>query len=56
MAIFLSSMLTLVMSVCRSVSESSPVVSSAYSIENRSVALGRSFIKHKNSMGPKEVP
>jgi hypothetical protein len=55
-AIFLSSVLTLVISVCKSESESSPVVSSAYRTENSSVALGKSLIKHRNRMGPREVP
>ena len=49
-------MLTLAISACKSESESSPVASSAYSTEKRSVALGRSLIKHKKRMGPSEVP
>ncbi len=55
-AIFLNSMLTLVISACKSVSESSQVVSSAYKTENRSVALGKSLIKQRKRMGPREVP
>jgi hypothetical protein len=53
---FLNSMLTLAISACKSESESSPVVSSAYKTENRSVALGRLLIKQRKRMGPREVP
>jgi hypothetical protein len=56
MAIFLNSVLTLVIRLCKSASESRPVVSSAYRTENSSVALGKSFIKLRNRMGPSEVP
>lgn len=42
--------------VGRSASESRPVVSSAYSIVVRSVAFGRSFMKHRKSIGPRHVP
>jgi len=46
LASLFSSMPTLVSRVCRSESESSLVVSSAYSTEKISVARGRSFMKH----------
>ena len=55
-ASFVSSVLTLVKSAGRLESESSPVVSSANKTVKRSVALGRSLMKHKNRMGPSEVP
>ncbi len=42
--------------VGRSESESKPVVSSAYRIASSSVALGRSLIKHRKRMGPRQVP
>jgi len=51
-AIFVSSVLALLMRVVRSESESSPVVSSAYSMVSSSVELGKSFMKQENSVGP----
>ena len=52
MASLLSSELTLSMSLSRSVSESSPAVSSANRKVIRAVIAGRSFIKQRKSMGP----
>ncbi len=49
---FVSSERVRASNIGRSESESKPVVSSAYS----SVALGRSLIKHRKRMGPRQVP
>ena len=55
-AIFVSSKLGLPKRVLRSVSESSPVVSSAYSMVSSSVERGRSFMKQEKRVGPRMVP
>ncbi len=55
-ASFRISELNLVISVVRLGSESRQVVSSANNMDSRLVAFGKSFIKHRKSTGPRDVP
>ena len=56
LASFWISMFTLSIRVARSWSESSPTVSSAKSSVSRLVDKCKSFMKHKNSIGPRILP